>query len=440
MRLLSQLGAHPSRLAPPATASSSFFPFRRALLPFPANARRGHGHSRSASYPSFFRLPSRITLFLATAALTILLYFLFSDGRITSNSERWSWKGPSWRERLLYGPGGNPNANARTEAKTSNEDDLPDLLPIREDPHPNPHIPLPRESVFTDPWPSDPKISQTWLSSERLAQMGIDVPDWPAQGTGIGSKPIKRPNRLNNSSMVQWQDFWRQSWYRPARLEELPEWTMAATAGASAPVMAGGGAGRDEGDKESEGGRKEEDESTSKVDESKLPGYRIQAPSFYESEEDISIRRARREWVKKAFMHAWTGYKARAWGHDEVKPVTGRWSNPFNGWGATIVDGLSTLLVMNLTDEYRLARTHVRQVDFTTVLGESSAYGRREDKLTVPVFETIIRYLGGLLSAYDLTEGKDHLMLARAEELANWLIGAFECVHLFCARPWRLPV
>ena len=41
----------------------------------------------------------------------------------------------------------------------------------------------------------------------------------------------------------------------------------------------------------------------------------------------------------------------------------------------------------------------------------------------VPYFETIIRYLGGLLSAYALS--KDEILLRRAEELADTLDPVF---------------
>lgn len=35
------------------------------------------------------------------------------------------------------------------------------------------------------------------------------------------------------------------------------------------------------------------------------------------------------------------------------------------------------------------------------------------------VFETTIRYLGGILSIYELTESKDHRLLKKAIEIAN---------------------
>lgn len=131
---------------------------------------------------------------------------------------------------------------------------------------------------------------------------------------------------------------------------------------------------------------------------------------------------ARQDAVRRAFVRAWQGYKTHAWGADELRPVSNDSHNNFNGWGATIVDSLDTLLVMGLHDEYTLARNHVNDVDFHYVGGERSAYGSADGR--VPVFETGIRYLGGLLSAYDLTG--DALMRDRAEELAQLILPAFD--------------
>lgn len=136
-------------------------------------------------------------------------------------------------------------------------------------------------------------------------------------------------------------------------------------------------------------------------------------------------RAARMRWrqnmVRNAFLRAWEGYKAHAWGHDELCPLSNGSTDPFNGWGASIVDALDTLLLMGLPREYAYARQHVRDIDFTLVSGARSAYGQADGR--VPVFETAIRYLGGLLSAHDLSG--DPLMLIRAEELAQLLLPAF---------------
>ncbi|PWN88406.1 seven-hairpin glycosidase [Acaromyces ingoldii] len=150
------------------------------------------------------------------------------------------------------------------------------------------------------------------------------------------------------------------------------------------------------------------------------------APDRYSGVEGNTARdkvlQERQRLVRNAFLHAWQGYKRLAWGHDELKPVTEVPHDNFNGWGATIVDALDTLLVMELPGEYDLARQHVRDIDFHLVGGERSAYGFSDGK--IPVFETAIRYLGGFLSAYDLSG--DVLMRDRAEELAQLIMPAFD--------------
>lgn len=54
--------------------------------------------------------------------------------------------------------------------------------------------------------------------------------------------------------------------------------------------------------------------------------------------------------------HAWENYKLYAWGKNELRPISKR---PHTGsifgtsdLGATIIDGLDTLYLMNLTKEF----------------------------------------------------------------------------------------
>ncbi|KAL1962978.1 hypothetical protein VTN77DRAFT_8824 [Rasamsonia byssochlamydoides] len=126
--------------------------------------------------------------------------------------------------------------------------------------------------------------------------------------------------------------------------------------------------------------------------------------------------------IKESFQHAWNGYKQSAMGHDEVRPVTGGWRDPFAGWGATLVDALDTLWIMDLKDEFSAAVDEVKKIDFTTTF--------RKD---IPLFETTIRYLGGLLGAYDISGHKYRVLLDKAVELAEILIGSFDT-------PNRMPV
>ena len=99
--------------------------------------------------------------------------------------------------------------------------------------------------------------------------------------------------------------------------------------------------------------------------------------------------------IKEAFRFSWTGYKDHAWLKDELSPVSGQFRNPFCGWAATLVDSLDTLWIMGMEEEFQKAIVAVGEIDFTTSI--------RND---IPLFETTIRYLGGLISAYDLSGSK----------------------------------
>jgi mannosyl-oligosaccharide alpha-1,2-mannosidase len=152
------------------------------------------------------------------------------------------------------------------------------------------------------------------------------------------------------------------------------------------------------------------------------PIPKIQHGFEKESSVERKTRLERLEIIKAAFLHAWNSYKENAWGKDELTPVTASYKNPFNGWGATLVDSLDTLWIMGLKKEFEEAVATVKLIDFRT--------SRRSD---IPLFETVIRYLGGLLGAYDVSGGKYRTLLDKAVQLGEMLIGAFDT-------PNRMPV
>ncbi|KAF8934579.1 mannosyl-oligosaccharide alpha-1,2-mannosidase [Dissophora ornata] len=122
----------------------------------------------------------------------------------------------------------------------------------------------------------------------------------------------------------------------------------------------------------------------------------------------------RKDRVKAAFKDAWGAYRRDAWGKDEYHPISKQGTNMIrNGQGFTIVDSLDTILLMGLTEEFEEAKAWVRdELDFNQD-GE------------VNLFETTIRVLGGLLSAYDQS-GHDQIFLTKAVDLADRLMGAFK--------------
>lgn len=97
---------------------------------------------------------------------------------------------------------------------------------------------------------------------------------------------------------------------------------------------------------------------------------------------------------------------------DALKPISGRYVDQFSGWAATLVDSLDTLWMMGLRDEFYEAVEAVASIDF----GKSTSGA-------VNTFETCIRYLGGLLAAYDLSEHE--VLKAKAIEIGDLLYAGF---------------
>jgi mannosyl-oligosaccharide alpha-1,2-mannosidase len=98
---------------------------------------------------------------------------------------------------------------------------------------------------------------------------------------------------------------------------------------------------------------------------------------------------ARAEAVKEAFLHSWSGYHRYAFPHDELRPLTNTAGDSRNGWGASAIDALSTAIVMDLAEPVNQILDHVAKINFDVAMG------------SVSLFETTIRYLGGMLSGYD---------------------------------------
>eukprot|EP01095_Lingulamoeba_sp_RSL-Kostka_P001333 TRINITY_DN118_c0_g1_i1.p1 TRINITY_DN118_c0_g1~~TRINITY_DN118_c0_g1_i1.p1 ORF type:complete len:702 (+),score=256.12 TRINITY_DN118_c0_g1_i1:37-2106(+) len=119
----------------------------------------------------------------------------------------------------------------------------------------------------------------------------------------------------------------------------------------------------------------------------------------------------KRDAVKEAFLHAWNSYKIHAWGKDELKPISKSYSNWLD-LGLTIVDSLDTLWIMDLKEDFKEARDWI---------AESLTFNKNRE---ISLFETVIRELGGLLSAYEFS--KDKVFLTQAEDLGKRLLKGFE--------------
>ncbi|PRT54600.1 Mannosyl-oligosaccharide 1,2-alpha-mannosidase [Wickerhamiella sorbophila] len=117
--------------------------------------------------------------------------------------------------------------------------------------------------------------------------------------------------------------------------------------------------------------------------------------------------------VQEAFVRSWNGYKEHAWGSDIYHPISQKGENMVGskpmGW--MIVDSIDTMMLMGLDDEVKEARDWIeKNLDY-------------DIDMPVSVFETTIRMLGGLLSAYYLSG--DEMYLEKARDLADRILPAF---------------
>lgn len=127
------------------------------------------------------------------------------------------------------------------------------------------------------------------------------------------------------------------------------------------------------------------------------------------------ITHQRREKVKEMMKYGWDNYVRYAWGKNELRPITkkGHSASIFGTsmMGATIVDGLDTLYIMGLHDEYNEGRNWIRDNLNFDINSEIS------------LFETNIRFMGSLLACYALTG--DPMFRNKSIELGIRMLPAF---------------
>lgn len=119
--------------------------------------------------------------------------------------------------------------------------------------------------------------------------------------------------------------------------------------------------------------------------------------------------------VRRQMRWAWQEYREHAWGKDQIKPISGGFESfPLKDHhlGLSLIEALDTLWAMGLDEEFRDGVEWVKgKLDFD-VDGE------------VSVFETNIRLVGGLLSAWHACG--DPVLLAKARDCADRLLPSFD--------------
>ncbi|XP_057670068.1 mannosyl-oligosaccharide alpha-1,2-mannosidase IA isoform X2 [Diorhabda carinulata] len=124
----------------------------------------------------------------------------------------------------------------------------------------------------------------------------------------------------------------------------------------------------------------------------------------------------RRSKIREMMKHAWDNYVRYAWGKNELKPISksGHSASIFGAMplGATILDGLDTLYIMGMEEEFKQARDWIaNELDVEQVVSD------------VSVFEVNIRFVGGMLACFALTG--DTVFRDKAQQIADKLLPAF---------------
>eukprot|EP00092_Neocalanus_flemingeri_P032575 GFUD01035431.1.p1 GENE.GFUD01035431.1~~GFUD01035431.1.p1 ORF type:complete len:656 (+),score=150.26 GFUD01035431.1:141-2108(+) len=140
-------------------------------------------------------------------------------------------------------------------------------------------------------------------------------------------------------------------------------------------------------------------------------------PKIQGGEDPDSTAKERRDHVKGMMKHAWDNYVTYAWGKNELRPVSKRGHSASifgsSSMGATIVDSMDTLFIMGMTEDFEKGKEWIsNNLDMNQMGGD------------VSVFETNIRYVGGLLTAYAFTG--DEMFKQKATHICDKLLPAFD--------------
>jgi len=154
-----------------------------------------------------------------------------------------------------------------------------------------------------------------------------------------------------------------------------------------------------------------------------LPAVQFAFPE--EASETARQREDRQNDVKRVFERCWQAYHDRAWLHDELAPISGGFKTTFGGWAATLVDSLDSLWILGMRAEFAVAVEATLTIDFANTTSTE-----------INLFETTIRYLGGLVAAYDLSG--DTRLLDKSLELADMLYVAFDTPNRMPITRWKV--
>lgn len=120
--------------------------------------------------------------------------------------------------------------------------------------------------------------------------------------------------------------------------------------------------------------------------------------------------------VRNDIRSSWMQYMTHAFPMDTLRPVTLDGVNDYGGIALTAIDSLDTLWIANLRQEFDETVRRLQNLSFAV------------DNNRINVFETCIRVLGGLISAYHFS--KNSILKSMLLDIAHRLLPAFSSSDL----------
>ncbi len=160
----------------------------------------------------------------------------------------------------------------------------------------------------------------------------------------------------------------------------------------------------------------------------------VQAAKFpAEQERDARARRKERQQaVKLVFTRHWRLYRERGWDTKAPAFAQGALGEEPGGWAPPLLAALDTLWIMGMKTEFDEAVAAAEAIDFTP---NAIRLKIPRDAVDVSVYHTSAQFLGGLLSAYDLSG--DIRLLRKAVEVGDMLYKAFDTPNHIPEMWWR---
>lgn len=153
---------------------------------------------------------------------------------------------------------------------------------------------------------------------------------------------------------------------------------------------------------------------------------RIQHQFKPEPQSKRSAREQRQKEVRLVVERSWRSYKKHGFPRDELKSISGTAHDTYGNWALTLVESLDTLWIAGLKDEFKEAVELVPSIDFNVTISQEG----------INVYEVTSRFLGGLLSAYELSWKV--ALKDKALELATILYAAFDTLNRMPRVEWDM--